>query len=402
MGSLRRNAARAVPGAVLIVLGTTLPAAAAPVSHFEMPFPCGQVWTGTTRASHSPSSKAVDWNRPDDLGDPVVAAAAGLVTVADTTPDSGYGKWVMLDHGNGETTIYAHLSAVAVVVGQRVDQGAVIGNVGDTGNASGPHLHFEERQDRQDVDPYFHGTKFVFGTSPASQNCVDVPLAADMYGGPEAEPIAFHRATAATFVVTRLGRSPRTITFGTGTDEPVLGDWDASGKANVGVWSPATRTFRLRTPGGVRSLVFGGSSDKPVAGDWDGDGHWEVGVRRSTTATFRLRDAAGHVTSVAFGDANDVAVTGDWDHDGITDLGVYDQATATFTLRLVDDNGLEWTAHATVGTPGSLPVVGDWDGNGTSDLGAWDPATGILTQRHAPAPTTAKSVSTTIALGHPR
>lgn len=402
MGLLTRNAARAAPLAVLVALGTTLPAAAAPVSDFEMPFPCGQVWRGTTRASHSPSSKAVDWNRADDDGDPVVAAAPGLVSVADTTPNSGYGKWVMLDHGNGETTIYAHLSAVSVVEGQRVDQGALLGNVGSTGNSSGPHLHFEERKDRKDVDPWFHGVKFVFGTSPTSQNCVDVPLAADLYDGPEAEPVAFHRAAVATFVVTRVGRAPKTLAFGTATDEPVLGDWDGNGKANVGVWSPATKTFQLRTPAGVLRIGYGASSDRPVAGDWNGDGRWDVGVRRSSTASFHLRSSTGQTRTVTLGDADDLPVTGDWDGDGVTDLGVYDQATAAYTLRLLDESGLEWIAHATVGVPGSLPVVGDWDGNHKSDLGAWNPATAVLTQRRAPSPTTAKSVTTTVVLGHRR
>ena len=63
-----------------------------------MPFPCGQEWTGTTRDSHSPSSKAVDWNRADDLGDQVVAAAPGVVTTAVPNGTSGYGRTVRIEH----------------------------------------------------------------------------------------------------------------------------------------------------------------------------------------------------------------------------------------------------------------------------------------------------------------
>ena len=48
--------------------------------YYQMPFPCGQAWTGTTRSSHSPSSKAIDWNRPDDDGDDVVSSGPGTVT----------------------------------------------------------------------------------------------------------------------------------------------------------------------------------------------------------------------------------------------------------------------------------------------------------------------------------
>ena len=50
-----------------------------------MPFPCGQEWTGTTRDSHSPSRYSIDWNRPDDDDDPVVASAPGIVIRAEPT-----------------------------------------------------------------------------------------------------------------------------------------------------------------------------------------------------------------------------------------------------------------------------------------------------------------------------
>ncbi|MGH3307298.1 MAG: M23 family metallopeptidase, partial [Nocardioides sp.] len=121
--------------ATVVVLGAA-PAQAAPQNHFEMPFPCGQAWTGTTRPTHSPSSRAVDWNRPDDVGDPVVSSAPGTVSVA-TRSSSGYGNWVRVAHANGESTIYAHLQSLAVKVGQTVDQGALLGAVGTSGNSTG-------------------------------------------------------------------------------------------------------------------------------------------------------------------------------------------------------------------------------------------------------------------------
>ena len=70
------------PVAIGALCGAVLaasPAVAAPTiptTAYEMPFPCGETWTGTTRPSHSPSRWSVDWNRTDDVGDPVVAAAA--------------------------------------------------------------------------------------------------------------------------------------------------------------------------------------------------------------------------------------------------------------------------------------------------------------------------------------
>lgn len=87
-----------------------------------------------------------------DAGDPVAAAAAGTVIVALESED-GYGWRIEIDHGSGLTTLYAHLSAIGVRVGERVAQGQRIGAVGSTGISTGPHLHFEVRQNSLPVDP---------------------------------------------------------------------------------------------------------------------------------------------------------------------------------------------------------------------------------------------------------
>jgi murein DD-endopeptidase MepM/ murein hydrolase activator NlpD len=84
------------------------------------------------------------------IGTPVRAAQAGVVTVEHP---AWAGNLVRIDHGNGLETWYAHLSAVAVLPGQRVEAGTVIGAVGTEGNSTGPHLHFEVRVDGQPVDP---------------------------------------------------------------------------------------------------------------------------------------------------------------------------------------------------------------------------------------------------------
>jgi hypothetical protein len=388
--------------AVLLTLAMTLPALAAPGSDFEMPFPCGQTWTGTSRASHSPSSKAVDWNRTDDVGDPVVAAAPGVVSVADSVNNSGYGRWVTVDHADGESTIYAHLNSVSVGAGPADDQGTSLGDGGTTGKSTGPHLHFEERDNRIDIAPWFHGVKFVMGSTQTSQNCVDVPLAGNMIGSSVAELVVFRRAAVGRFLIRRASGTTKKVKFGTGTDEPVLGDWDGSGRANVGVFTPDTHLFSLETPTGTTSVSYGRAGDKPVAGDWDGDGTWQVGVRRSKTTAFRLRRADGTTAVVKLGDADDLPVTGDWNGDKVTDVGVFDQATAVFTLRIVDPDGLAWTATVPFGEAGDLPVVGDWDGNGKTDLGTWNPATATVAQRRAPSPAAAKRTVTTVIFGRAR
>ncbi len=87
----------------------------------------------------------------DDTGDAVTATATGTVTIAGS--DGGYGNMVEIDHGGGLATRYAHLSAVEVAVGQHVAAGQVVGRVGSTGRATGPHLHYETRIDGTPVDP---------------------------------------------------------------------------------------------------------------------------------------------------------------------------------------------------------------------------------------------------------
>jgi len=84
-------------------------------------------------------------------GTPVVAPADGTVVQAGW--QSGYGNLVTLDHGNGLTTRYGHLSKVEVVAGQEVTRGAQLGLVGSTGRSTGPHLHYEVRIGEVAVSP---------------------------------------------------------------------------------------------------------------------------------------------------------------------------------------------------------------------------------------------------------
>lgn len=78
------------------------------------------------------------------LGDPVYATDGGVVVYSGSI-NGGYGNMVMIDHGNGYQSLYAHLSRIAVRCGASVNQGTVIGYSGSTGNSTGTHLHFEIR-----------------------------------------------------------------------------------------------------------------------------------------------------------------------------------------------------------------------------------------------------------------
>ena len=89
-------------------------------------------------------------------GTPIKAAKNGVVARTgnnSTIGFRGYGNFVLLDHGNGVQSFYAHCSKVAVVPGQRVMQGQVVGYVGSTGRSTGNHLHFEVRVNNVKVNP---------------------------------------------------------------------------------------------------------------------------------------------------------------------------------------------------------------------------------------------------------
>jgi len=84
-------------------------------------------------------------------GSDVLATANGTVTAADYT--GGYGNMVEVDHGNGLSTRYGHMSQILVKTGQRVKLGDVLGRVGSTGRSTGPHLHYEVRRNGSAIDP---------------------------------------------------------------------------------------------------------------------------------------------------------------------------------------------------------------------------------------------------------
>lgn len=101
-------------------------------------------------------------------GTAVHAAAAGVVTGADM--GRGYGRTVELNDGHDIMTVYAHMSALAVVAGQHVSRGQVIGYVGDSGRSTGPHVHYEVRVDGVPVNPhkYLRDTYTQFARVDAS------------------------------------------------------------------------------------------------------------------------------------------------------------------------------------------------------------------------------------------
>lgn len=87
-----------------------------------------------------------------DIGTRIIAPADGVVLYADMM--NGYGRTVMVDHGNGISTLYGHLSGFAVSQGQQVHRGDTLGYVGESGRSTGPHLHYEVRIFNTPVNPH--------------------------------------------------------------------------------------------------------------------------------------------------------------------------------------------------------------------------------------------------------
>ncbi len=131
------------------------PTSAAPAASTGGPSPSGFVWpvagpvTSTFGWRWGRMHEGIDIAAP--AGSPIGSAAAGTVIYAGWM--SGYGNLVVVDHGGGVATAYAHMSSIGASVGQAVGRGQTIGYVGCTGNCYGDHLHFEVRVNGAAVDP---------------------------------------------------------------------------------------------------------------------------------------------------------------------------------------------------------------------------------------------------------
>jgi uncharacterized protein YraI len=150
--------------AVSVTAGAALPSSSAtpgpaaqnrdgstpPAGQYKLAWP-----TASRRIStvFSPSHLGVDIDEFPSGGNAVGASAAGTVTFAGGTACCSYGLYVIVDHGNGLATLYAHFSSISVQKGQAVTAGQKLGLSGCTGKCTGPHIHYEVRVDGKQVDP---------------------------------------------------------------------------------------------------------------------------------------------------------------------------------------------------------------------------------------------------------
>lgn len=131
--------------------------------------PGGYIWpvnsryiTSTVGGRKSPGGIGSTNHQGTDIGrvgytSSIYAAKAGTVIVSEYS--RSYGNYVVVSHGSGNTTLYAHMSSRKVSVGQHVSQGDVLGITGSTGNSTGPHLHFEITENGVRVNPLNHGAE---------------------------------------------------------------------------------------------------------------------------------------------------------------------------------------------------------------------------------------------------
>lgn len=343
---------------------------------FEMPFGCGQTWTGSSRAGHSPSYYSIDWNSTNDLGKPVLATAPGVVTTARSLMTS-YGRYVVIDHGNGYSSLYGHLNQIVAVVGEYVDQGDLIGYLGSTGNSTGPHLHFEERLNGAYFPPYFHRKTFKINSSLTSASCGDRPAVGD-WDGDGTTDLGIYRSTSTGGAFYQQRSTGTTVLpWGYTNNLPVVADFDGDRVSQVGVRRPTAGNWYLRSRTGATAsaLSVGTASDTPLTGDWDGNGRDGLGYYHPADHTFHLRADSGAYSVVRLGAAGDRPVVGDWNGDGKDDLGVFTPSTRTWTLR-VPTGATFMLKKLLYAAAGDIPVVGDWNGDRISDLAVWRPATG--------------------------
>lgn len=139
------------------------PAPSAALGGYIWPVPSRRI-TSTFGGRSSPGGIGSTDHKGVDIGGvgyttEIKAAKAGTVIVSQLS--SSYGNYVVVSHGSGNTTLYAHMSSRKVSVGQKVDQGDVLGITGSTGNSTGPHLHFEITENGVRINPLNYLTGYT-------------------------------------------------------------------------------------------------------------------------------------------------------------------------------------------------------------------------------------------------
>ncbi|MEU8776738.1 VCBS repeat domain-containing M23 family metallopeptidase [Streptomyces sp. NPDC048606] len=328
---------------------------------FQMPFPCGEKWFGDSRSTHRPSANSVDWTHggaSTTVNKSVLASAGGTAHIRDKGNES-YGKFVVIDHGNGWSTLYAHLNAFRVSEGEKVDAGELIGLVGSTGGSTGAHLHYEQRHNSSYQRTVFNGTAFYPDASLTSKNCAaptpdpkpDGPggggtgdtgmidlASADLTGDGVIDVVGVEKSTGKLWLY--KGNSNGTIAGGSTRVEIGSGGWN--GMSNL------------------------------TGGDFTGDGKDDVVAVEESTGRLWLYKGADNST-IAGGSTRVMIGTGGW--NGMSDLtGLNLNGDKVSDLAAVEKSTgkLYLYPGSTSGQLGTRKEIGSGGWNGMSNLTGMD------------------------------
>jgi hypothetical protein len=316
------------------VLAMASPAGAAP-ANVHMPFPCGETWYASSYTGHFPSPYAVDWNLPgDDQGRSVQAGVTGTATAIPN--NGGYGNMVEVNAGGGWTYRYAHLSVISIATGQQVNAQTELGKVGNTGNSTGSHLHYEQRYNNAVQPATFNGQSIAYtpnfpGSPYTSTNCTSSATTArpDLY-------IVQHANTAS-------GKVEAKTLGGTGYYSGMVGDVKVTPEGWHG-GDGVSYVVADRNLDGVPDLY-------QILHLYTGSGMTEIKIWSGAT-NFSTQLGPTWVTPDGWHDTDGVDyVVGDRDHDGQPDLYIIQ--------HLYTDNGYT-KVHVLSGGSNFSAWVGQW------------------------------------------
>ncbi|MBD0417992.1 VCBS repeat domain-containing M23 family metallopeptidase, partial [Streptomyces sp. TRM S81-3] len=388
-------------GATLIPVSTATAAGTRP--DFRAPWPCGQV-----RDYYHHSSEvhnALDFNIAGsaDLGTPALASAPGTVIDAVPVPNSsGYGNYVRVDHGGGWTSLVAHLDRITVSKGQYVRTGDELGKVGTTGQSSGPHLHYEQEADGQNMPIVIDGVALRYSTTAArhtSGNCgthrpVPGGSPTDFNGDGRDDIVTFTQNDEADVYVAEStgsefgGARVWHDFFAPGGETPLTGDFNGDGKDDIVTFTHG-EAADVHVALSSRGITFGEArvwhghfapgAEVPAVGDVNGDGYDDIiTFTQGTEAKVYVALSNG---SDGFGEARvwhgffspsgEFPALGDVNGDGKDDLITFTQgSTGDVYVALSDGNafGAGRLVHEHFALAGEQPRVGDVNGDGKDDI----------------------------------
>ncbi len=381
----------ALVGLLALLLGIasgTTPAEAAP-GLLQLPWPAGTqhrisggytygcvTHSTPTATGYAADYYAIDFQFGPGDGSPldVSAVAGGTVIVRDDLGD-GYGWKVVLDHGGGYVTVYAHFRETnpftpGITEGVTVAPGQLLGYAGQTGQATGVHLHFHMQQGNAAHKPEPMSWVSGFGqygfctgvTSPYWASRPPVVIVSGDYDGDGKTDLAVWRL-ASDGQGTWYVRNQFTVEWGLRGDVPVPGDYDGDGDTDLAVWRPSNGNWYVRNQ---FTIEWGVRGDVPVPGDYDGDGKTDLAVWRPSNGKWYIRTQF----TVPWGASGDVPVPGDYNGDGKTDTATWRPSNGNWYVR--EQFTIQW------GVSTDIPVPGDYDFRipllPRTDLAVWRPS----------------------------